>query len=87
LRRESWGRFSQRRPVPNTIQYTAVQLFKEAPSDELRFDAAFTNRRSYINGLEEEVREWLREIARVQSRATRMVENRFGGGRVSTIKF
>ena len=41
-------------------EYT-VQLFREAPSDELRFDAAFTNRRSYINGLEEEVKEWLRE--------------------------
>ena len=25
----------------------------------MRFDAAFTNRRSYINGLEEEVRVWL----------------------------
>ena len=41
-------------------EYTA-KLFREAPSDALRFDAAFTNRRSYINGLEEEVRAWLRE--------------------------
>ena len=41
-------------------EYT-VQLFREAPSDELRFDAAFTNKRSYINGLESEVRAWLSE--------------------------
>jgi len=41
-------------------EYT-VLLFREAPSDELRFDAAFTNRRSYINGLEDEVRAWLSE--------------------------
>jgi len=41
-------------------EYT-ILLFREAPSDELRFDAAFTNRRSYINGLEDEVRAWLSE--------------------------
>jgi hypothetical protein len=47
-------------------EYT-VLLFREAPSDELRFDAAFTNRRSYINGLEDEVRAWLRDnIGRFQ---------------------
>jgi len=38
-----------------------VQLFREAPSDELRFDAAFTNTRSFIAECEEEVKEWMAE--------------------------
>ena len=47
-------------------QYT-VQLFRIGEDDFSRFDAAFDNRRSYINGIEEEVKEWLREnIARFQ---------------------
>ena len=41
-------------------EYT-VQLFREAPSDELRFDAAFTNTRSFIAECEEEVKEWMAE--------------------------
>ena len=41
-------------------QYT-VQLFRIGEDDFSRFDAAFDNRRSYINGCEDEVRVWLRE--------------------------
>jgi len=47
-------------------QYT-VELFRNSEDDFSRFDAAFDNRRSYINGIEDEVRVWLREnIARSQ---------------------
>ena len=47
--------FFTRKTAP---QYT-VELFLEATSDELRFDAAFTNRRSYIEGVKEQVKEWM----------------------------
>ena len=47
-------------------QYT-VELFRTSTTDKAKFRACFTNTRSYINGLEEEVKEWLREnIARFQ---------------------
>jgi len=41
-------------------QYT-VELFRSSENDFAKFDAAFDNRRSYINGCEDEVRVWLRE--------------------------
>ena len=41
-------------------QFT-VELFRNSEGDLAKFDAAFDNRRSYINGIEEEVRAWLRE--------------------------
>ena len=40
-------------------QYT-VELFRNSEDDFAKFDAAFDNRRSYINGIEEEVKEWVR---------------------------
>jgi len=41
-------------------QYT-VELFRISEDDFAKFDAAFSNRRSFINGCEDEVRVWLRE--------------------------
>ena len=41
-------------------QYT-VELFRTSTFDNAKLRACFTNTRSYINGIEEEVREWLRE--------------------------
>jgi hypothetical protein len=40
-------------------QYT-VELFRNSEDDISKFDAAFDNRQSYINGIEEEVKEWVR---------------------------
>jgi len=41
-------------------QYT-VELFRNSEDDISKFDAAFDNRQSYINGIENEVRAWLAE--------------------------
>ena len=41
-------------------QYT-VELFRTSTLDRAKFRAAFTKRRSYINGIENEVRAWLSE--------------------------
>ena len=41
-------------------QYT-VELFRTSTFDNVKLRACSTNTRSYINGIEEEVREWLRE--------------------------
>ena len=44
-----------------------VELFRTSIVDSAKFKAAFSKRRSYINGIEEEVKEWLREnIVRFQ---------------------
>jgi len=39
-------------------EYTK-ELWKRGGNDASKFDAAFDNRRSYINGIEDEVREWV----------------------------
>ena len=53
--------FFTRKTAP---QY-AVELFRTSTSDNAKFRACFKNTRRYINGIEEEVKEWLREnIAR-----------------------
>ena len=45
-------------------QYT-VELFRTSTSDKAKFRACFKNTRRYINGIEDEVKKWLREnIAR-----------------------
>ena len=41
-------------------QYT-VELFRKSSTDKAKFRACFKNTRSYINGIEGEVKEWLRE--------------------------
>ena len=41
-------------------QYT-VELFRNSDDDFSKFRAAFTNRRSYINGAEDDVRAWVGE--------------------------
>ena len=47
-------------------QYT-VELFRTSTTDRAKFRACFKNTRRYINGIEDEVKEWLREnIARFQ---------------------
>ena len=44
-----------------------VELFRTSTIDSAKFRAAFSKRRSYINEIEDEVREWLREnIGRFQ---------------------
>jgi len=40
-------------------QYT-VELFRTSIFDNAKFRACFTNTRSYINGIEDEVKEWVR---------------------------
>ena len=39
-------------------QFT-VELFRNSDVDFAKFDAAFTNRRSYINGCEDEIKTWV----------------------------
>ena len=47
-------------------QYT-VEWFRTSTTDRAKFRACFKNTRRYINGIEDEVKEWLREnIARFQ---------------------
>jgi len=47
-------------------QYT-VELFRTSTTDNAKFMACFKFNRRYINGIEEEVKDWLREnIARFQ---------------------
>ena len=41
-------------------QYIA-ELFRTSTLDSAKFKAAFSKRRSYINEIEEEVKEWLKE--------------------------
>ena len=41
-------------------QYT-VELFRNGEGDFAKFDAAFDNRRSYINGIEDEIKIWVGE--------------------------
>ena len=44
-----------------TAPQYAVELFRTSTTDRAKFRACFKNTRRYINGIEEEVRGWLRE--------------------------
>ena len=45
----------------NTAPQYAVELFRTSTTDSVKFMACFKNNRRYLVGIEEEVKEWLRE--------------------------